>query len=412
MQAFSNNILLSNLIIIRWLAITGQFIAILFVYFNLNIPIPIITCLVVVFLSAIINIYVYFTNNKNNHLSDKAAFFFLFFDTIQLGLLLYLTGGIYNPFSLLLIAPLIISASYLPIFFSICLLILSILIVVLISIFYVPINWQGIFNVPNYFVYGLSLSVIISLIFIFIYVYLFANSSRNISKALEETRVILAKHKQISSIGSLSSAAVHELSTPLNTIYLILNDLLLEQSIQNNSNIKKEINLLKSQADRCRKILLTMSKNPEDLKDNFFAKTTISDLIKTSFNKFDTKNIKLKINLKVKQKEELIFFKDEIVYSLNNIIQNAVQYAKSIVEVEIFFQDNEYSIIICDDGKGFKNEILQEIGKPYISKKEFGMGLGIFITKNLIESIQGAISFSNQKGYGARVEIKFKNVSS
>ena len=136
MQAFSNNILLSNLIIIRWLAIAGQFFAILFVYFNLDIPIPIITCLVVVFVSAIINIFVYFVNNKNNQLSDKAAFFFLFFDTIQLGLLLYLTGGIYNPFALLLIAPLIISASYLPIFFSICLLILSILIVVFISIFY------------------------------------------------------------------------------------------------------------------------------------------------------------------------------------------------------------------------------------------------------------------------------------
>ena len=260
MESFSSNILLSNLIKIRWIAISGQLFAIFLVFFYFKISIPIFACLSIVFISASINIYSLVTDKINNYLSDKEAFYFLLFDTIQLGILLYLTGGIYNPFSLLLIAPLIISASYLPIAYSIGLLFLSIWSVILISNFYLPIEWNASFNVPKVFRYGLTLSLIISLIFISIYVYLFANSSRRISKALSQTRSTLANQKKISEIGSLSAAAVHELSTPLNTIFLVLNDLREEESVKNNNDIKKEVDLLKSQAERCRNILLTLSK--------------------------------------------------------------------------------------------------------------------------------------------------------
>ena len=209
MESFSNNILLTNLIKIRWIAISGQFFTILLVFFYFNISIPIFSCLCVVLISSSINVYSFFTNKINNYLSDKEAFYFLSFDTIQLGILLYLTGGIFNPFSLLLIAPLIISASYLPITYSIYLLILSICSVLLISNFYLPINWNESFIVPKFFSYGLSFSLIISLIFISTYVYLFANSSRRISTALSQARSTLQNQKKISEIGSLSAAAVH-----------------------------------------------------------------------------------------------------------------------------------------------------------------------------------------------------------
>ena len=185
MESFSNNILLSNLIKIRWFAILGQLFTILLVYFYLEINIPTISCLYIVLVSILINIYSYFTNKKNNYLSDKKAFYFLSYDTIQLGILLYLTGGIYNPFSILLIAPLIISSSYLPKVYSIYLLILSILIALIISNKYLHINWNEPFIVPSLFTYGITISLIISLFFIFIYVYLFANSSRKISEALK-----------------------------------------------------------------------------------------------------------------------------------------------------------------------------------------------------------------------------------
>jgi len=159
-----NNILLINLIKIRWLAIFGQLSAILISYYYLEIFIPVFSCFLIIVVSAFVNLFSLFRKKINNYLSDNEAFYFLLFDTLQLGILLYLTGGIYNPFSLLLIAPLIISASYLPIVFSVILSLLSIITVILISYFYIPITWNDSFTVPNVFRYGLSLSLIISLI--------------------------------------------------------------------------------------------------------------------------------------------------------------------------------------------------------------------------------------------------------
>lgn len=418
MEIFSNNILLSNLIKIRWIAIIGQILAILIVFYGFEILIPIIPCLAVVLISSVINTYSYFTNYNDNHLSDKEAFYFLLFDTIQLCILLYLTGGIYNPFSLLLIAPLVISAAYLPIVYSILLLFLTIFCVLLISNFYFKINWNESFFVPQVFQYGLTLSLIISLIFISIYVYLFANSSRKISEALTKTRSALADQKKISEIGSLSAAAVHELSTPLNTIFLILDDLQEELTLNENNYVKKEIDLLKSQAQRCKKILLTLSKNPENLKDNFLNKTTISNLININFEKFNDRSKKLNLNIISDKNEPLIFFKDELVYCIGNIIQNAIQHAKLVVTANISWTEKEFIITIIDDGVGFKNEILDQVGKPYISTKKKGismkkkgMGLGIFIAKNLIENIDGSIKFQNIINNGASVEIKIKHDS-
>tara|TARA_B110000263_G_scaffold250113_1_gene270594 strand:- start:3845 stop:5080 length:1236 start_codon:yes stop_codon:yes gene_type:complete len=410
-ETFLNNIVLLNLIRIRWLAISGQFLAIVIVYFYFNILIPIVPCLGIVLISTIINSFSYFTNKRNIYLSNKEAFYFLLFDTIQLTVLLYLTGGIYNPFSLLLIAPLIISVSYLPTVYSIYLLILSVLSAVCISYSYMPINWNNVFDVPHLFKYGLTLSLVVSLFFIFIYIYLFANSARRISQVLSQTRSALENQKKLSEIGSLSTAAVHELSTPLNTIFLILNDLREEEYVIKNQNIKKEIDLLKSEAERCKKILLTLSKNPENLKDNFFDKTTISNLIKINFQKFNNRKIELKINFLTNDVEPYIFCKDELVYALGNIIQNAVKYADYIIKISLSWDEKNFFIKIKDDGVGFKNETLDQIGKPYISTNSEGMGLGIFIVKNLIENIGGTITFNNAKDNGASVEITVKRVT-
>ena len=187
MQATTlSSILLINLVRIRWIAISGQFLTILLVFFYLKISIPVLPCLIIVFISAAINTFSYFTNKTNNYLLEKEAFYFLLFDTIQLGILLYLTGGIYNPFSFLLIAPIIISASYLSIKYSLGLLFLSMTSVVTISNYYVPIAWEENFVVSKFFTYGLIISLLISLIFIFVYVYLFFFFSRKISEALNE----------------------------------------------------------------------------------------------------------------------------------------------------------------------------------------------------------------------------------
>lgn len=411
METFFNNILLSNLIKIRWIAISGQISTILLVYFYFNIKIEVYLCLSIVLISIIINIYSYLSLKNNNYLLDREAFYFLLFDTIQLGILLYLTGGIYNPFALLLIAPLIISSSYLPKIYSIYLLFLSISIALLITNIYLPINWNHTFSVPSLFKYGLTISLVISLVFIFIYVYSFANSSRRISKALSETKLALSNQKKLSEIGSLSAAAVHELSTPLNTIFLILDDLRYDNKIKNSLHIKNEIDLLKSQADRCKDILLTLSQNPENLKDDFLDKTYISNLIKINFDKFNNKNAKLEIILNSKNEEPQILYKDELIFALGNMIQNAIQHSRDTVIAEILWDEHEFIIIIKDNGAGFKNEILEQIGKPYISDNKQGMGLGIFIAKNLIENINGTIGFNNHDLGGGMVEIKIKRAS-
>jgi len=400
-----NNILLSNLIKIRWLAILGQFATIIIVYYFLQIHVPIIEALIIVILSVFVNGFSYFLQKKNNKLSDRQTFLFLLYDTLQLGILLYLTGGIFNPFSILLIAPVIISATYLQGYWTIILSIFSIIIILFINIISVPIYSDKEFITPDIFKHGLVIALIIAIIFISVYTYLFANASRKISSALAESRLQLSNQKKYTEIGSLSAAAVHELSTPLNTIFLILNDFLKNKKLIKDSNIFKDVKLLKSQADRCKEILLRLSRNQIYTQDNFLRKIKISDLIKINFDKFNSnKNLKI-IDLQSITEPEIIF-KDEIMYALGNIIQNAIIYSKQLVTVKLQFNNNYLLILICDDGPGFPKEILDRLGEPYVSKNKKGMGLGIFISKNLIESLGGEILFYNSQENTAIVKIK------
>ena len=405
--------MLNNLIKIRWIAIIGQLSAILLVYYYLKISIPIFLCLLFVLVSTLVNIWSLFVKKFNNYLTDNEAFYFLLFDTIQLAILLYLTGGIYNPFSLLLIAPLIISASYLRLVFSIVLSSLSILIVIFISFYFIEIKWSSNFIVPRIFTYGLILSLIISLIFIAIYVYILASSSRRLSEVLNQTSTALAEQKKLSEINTLSAAAVHEFSTPLNTIFLILDDLRKDENLNKKNKIKKEVDLIKSQAKRCKEILLRLSINPQKLKDDFINQTTLSNIIKINFDKYNNKKIKLNMNFLTDNAEPFIKFKDELMYGIGNIIQNAIQHSKKIIKIYISWTYSNIDVKIVDDGSGFTKEILDNIGNPYISKKsKEGMGLGIFIAKNLIEKIGGNILFRNNvDSNGSIVEIKlYKNI--
>ena len=212
--------------------------------------------------------------------------------------------------------------------------------------------------------------------------------------------------KKITEVGSLSAAAVHELSTPLNTIFLVLNDLLKEKILIKDKNLLKDVKLLKSQAERCREILLRLSKNPYNLKDNFFEKIKIIDIIKFNFDKFNT-NKKLKISNLIKGEDAKIIFKDEIMYAIGNIIQNGIIYSKTIVNVEIKVLYDELLLVISDDGRGFPRDIIDKLGEPYVSKNKKGMGLGIFIAKNLIENMKGKVLFYNSNVNNAVVEIKF-----
>ena len=401
-----NTILLTNLIKIRWIAIFGQLSAIFFVNYILEIKLLFFECILVIMLSVIINLGAYFFQKKIK-ISDEIIFLFLLFDTTQLGVLLYLNGGILNPFSILILAPVIISATYLKSYWTVFLSLYSIFLVIINKFYFIPLSWTDNFIIPDLYNNGLLISLVVTIIFIAVYAYLFASSSRKISEALSETKLQLNNQKKITEIGSLSAAAVHELSTPLNTIFLILNDLLKEKVLIHNKNLLKDITLLKSQAERCSNILLSLSKNPQALQDNFFEKIKIEDLIKLCFDKFNTDKT-LNIEFENINRNVTILYKDEINYAFNNIIQNAIQHSKAKVLVKITKNLRNLSITIADDGAGFSRDILDKLGEPYINKNNKGMGLGIFIAKNLIENVKGKIFFYNSMSGKAVVEIQFE----
>jgi len=403
-----NTILLGNLIKIRWIAIFGQFLAVFIVFYIIKIEIPLFEIIIIILLSVVVNFYSYFEERKNKSISNVKAFSFLLFDILQLGFLLFLTGGIINPFSILILAPVITSASYLPALMTVILSSISIIIIVILNFYYVPLYLDPEFYLPDIYKFGLVASLIITVIFIAIYAYLFANSSRKISNALSVSKLQILNQKKITEVGSLSAAAAHELGTPLNTIFLILNDLLKEKKLVEDKNIVKDIYLLKSQAERCKEILQRFSKNPLKLKDKFLDKVKITDLIKINFDKFN-KNKKLNIkNIQIIEEPEIIF-KDEIMYALGNIIQNAIFHSKETITVELDYNKTQLKIFITDDGLGFAKDIIDKLGEPYVSKNSQGMGLGIFIAKNLIENMGGNLNLYNSKDENAVVEITFDN---
>ena len=403
-----NTILLGNLITIRWIAIFGQFIAIFFVSFVVKIQIPFFETLSIILLSVAVNFFSYYEERKNKSISNIKAFSYLLFDTLQLGFLLFLTGGIINPFSILILAPVITSASYLPALMTVILSVISIIIIIILNFFFIPLNLGIKFYLPQIYNIGLVASLIITVIFIAIYAYLFASSSRKISNALSVSKLQILNQKKMTEVGSLSAAAAHELGTPLNTIFLILNDLLKEKKLIEDKNIVNDIILLKSQADRCKEILQRFSKNPLKLKDKFLEKVKISDLIKINFEKFN-KNKKLILQIHPSNSESEIIYKDEIMYALGNIIQNSIFYSTETTTVNLNYLKHIVKINVSDDGSGFSKEIIDKLGEPYISKNKQGMGLGIFIAKNLIENMGGNINFYNSKDNNAVVEIIFDN---
>ena len=401
-----STVLLANLIKIRWIAIVGQLITLFTIFFIFNLTIPLTECLFVVLLSILVNFTSYFIQRGNSTLTDKKTFLFLLFDISQLVGLLFLTGGIFNPFVILILAPIIISASYLSAFWTILLSFYSIVLILIINLNYIPLNWEEKFITPSIYNIGILVALIITIVFLAIYAYLFASSARKISSALTATELKLSNQKKTTEVAYLSAAAVHELSTPLNTIFLVLNDLLKEKILIKNSVLIKDIELLKSQAERCKEILLRLSKNPQNLKDNFFEKIRVIDLLKLNFEKFnDNKN--LIINNDNFNKESKIYFKDEVNYALGNIIQNSILYSRSEIKIFLGITRNQFTIKIQDDGDGFSRDVFDKLGEPYISKNKKGMGLGIFIAKNLIENMKGTIIFYNSNKGGAVVEIKF-----
>ena len=398
-------------VILRWLAIVGQYFTISVVYFILSFEILFFYCAVIILIGTVTNIYLQF-KFKENQLNNLTSTIFLFYDLIQLTLLLYLTGGITNPFTILLIIPAIVSSTFLTLRSTVNLSIVTIMILIVLTIYHLPLPHPGDlhFHVPNYYLYAIPIAIIIGLIFLTYFGTRFGKESRKRTEALNRLELILAKEHELESIGLQAAAAAHSLGTPLSTITVIAKEL--EKEIGNNSKYSKDISLLLSQTKRCSDILKNLSK--DQLKeDSFLTDIKIEDLLNEIIRSFsEISNKKLSLFVERNEVNPQIKRTLEITYGLRNFIGNAVKYGKSLVEISLESNNKVTEVRICDDGPGFSNDILEVLGEPYIRSKnkiissKSGLGLGTFIGKTLLERMKAKVEFGKcLKTNGAMVTI-------
>ena len=403
-----------TLVILRWIALIGQYLTIAIVYFLFKFELPFYYCSMVIFVGIISNSYLQF-GFKKKQLNNFASTFVLFYDLLQLSLLLYLTGGITNPFSILLIVPAIVSSTFLNLKSTINLSIITVIILLVLTVFNLPLPHYGElhFHVPDTYLYALPIAIIITLIFLTYFGVRFGIESRKRTQALNKLELILAQEHELESIGLQAAAAAHSLGTPLSTINVIAREL--EKEIGKNSKFSKDIDLLLSQTKRCSDILKNLSK--DQLKDeSFLTNIRIKELlteITRSFSEISKKKILLlteknKLNPNIEKTLE-------ITYGLRNFIGNAVKYSKSAIDITLESNDKFTEVKICDDGPGFSEDILDVLGEPYIRSKnkiissKSGLGLGTFIGKTLLERMKANVSFGKcPKTNGAMVIIKWQ----
>lgn len=407
---------LRTLNLIRWIAILGQYIAVATAFFWLEINFNIYLASVCILISIILNIIVSIKFLPIRTLNSNETLFYLIFDSIQLVALLYITGGLTNPFCILIIAPFIISATYLDLFRTIIIGIVSILSLSLLAFFYQPIS-SNIFefsssDFSSFQIFSIWLSLIVSLAFIGIYCFRVANESRKVEKALNETQIALSDEEKISDMMSLTAAAVHELGTPLSTISVIIKEIVneLDASEKNYDDIL----LIQSQIKRCSEILNRLRQGDiSNDNSSFINELDFPRLINEIVKDYELEEIKLNFEIDdyFKNSNFIILRKPEIVHSLSNIIENAYEYAKHSVTIKLILKDENVILEIINDGEGFPANILPILGEPYVKKNEKnhkGIGLGLFIAKNLINKTVGKIEFRNIENTGACVKIIWK----
>ena len=408
----------STYINLRWIAYIGQIVAILVVQFVLKYNFDYIICISIVFFSILTNLYLKF-KIKENQINNITSTNYLIFDIFQLGMLLFFTGGITNPFVFLIIIPAVFSSQHLHFVSSIIISLFIILILILITFFHFELPNPGNlhFHAPDFYTYSIPLSIVIGLIFLVYFGFKFGEESRIRKKAYDKIQEIMAKENELLSLGGQAAAAAHSLGTPLSTILLTASEI--QKEIGKNHKISKDLNLLVSQSIRCREILKKLSLNPS-LEDEFIDADIdlyayVKEIIR-SYKEISSKNFYINIDnftksIKIKKSVE-------IIYGLRNFIGNANKYSQDKVEIILTSNKKITNILIKDDGPGFPKDLIEKdrLGEPYIrtldqiNTKNFGLGLGTFIGKTLLEKNYASIKFNNSTDSGAEVLIEWQNV--
>ena len=400
---------------LRWIGIIGQFLTINSVKFIFNFEFNYILANLIIFFGILSNIFLIY-HYKNIQLSNKSSFYFLLIDIIQLSLLLYLSGGIINPFSMFLLIPSVFASSGLNLKTNLILIIFTIASILLLTFFHTdlpsPLN-KYVFN--KYYYYAVPVALIIALIFLNYFALTFKKESRLRKEAFDKMQEVMAKEHELVSLGTRAAAAAHSLGTPLSTIKIITQDLLKE--FKNSKDLNKDIELLLSQVNRCNDILKKLTLNPE-IEDKFIDKDlSLEDYVLEIAKSYEEISKKKLIIISKNNANPFKIRKSiELVYGIRNFIGNANKFSKEKIYITIKSDKNESEIIIEDDGKGFTKDILSKIGQPYIksiknkSSSKSGLGLGIFIGKTLLEKNLAKLNFKNSNTTGgAQINIKWKN---
>ena len=406
----------STYITLRWIGIIGQLIALNFVYFFLNFEFDFIISNIVIFFGILSNLYLIFIYKKTQ-LSDRSAFIFLFIDILQLGILLYLSGGITNPFVIFILIPSVFSSSNLSFKTNTLLVSLTIVIILFLTFYYqdLPLNMIFDFHSNHYYYYSIPTALIIALVFLNYFAMTFGTQSRLRKEALGKMEEVMAKEHELLSLGGQAAAAAHSLGTPLSTITIIAHDLI--KQFKGHKDVEKDVELLASQVERCNEILKRLTLNPVE-EDEFIDKDInireyLNEII-SSFKEISKKDFIFNFDQDSNPKK--ITKSIEIVYGLRNFIGNANKFAKNIVFINLKSDSEMTEITIEDDGSGYPRDIISKIGEPYLrssyskDKSKEGLGLGLFIGKTLLEKNFALVDCRNSKTRsGAEVIIRWNN---
>jgi len=410
------NVRLDTLVRLRWLAVIGQTTAVLVVYFGLEFELPLWACLAVIALSAWLNVALRLRFHMTQRLEPDRAAWLLAFDVAELAVLLYLTGGLQNPFAFLFLAPVLLSATALPPRFTVILGVFAIACATVLVFTHYPLPWDpdDPLILPPIFMFGVWLSILLAIGFIGVYAWQITEESRQLSDALAATELVLAREQHLSALDGLAAAAAHELGTPLSTISVIAKEL--ENAISADAPHGDDVRLLREQAKRCRDILskitqLSASGEP-------FDRMPLAALMEEVAAPYRNFGVAIDVHMAGDESPEPNVARNPaVLYGLGNLMENAVDFAAEHVTVAASWTEETVGISITDDGPGFAPDIIARVGEPYVTSRPdldkddapSGLGLGFFIAKTLLERSGATLSFSNRKPpeHGAAVFVRW-----
>ena len=408
----SRHVRLDTILRLRWLAALGQFAAIFIVAQGLEFVVPVVPCVVIVGLSALLNLAVQIAFNPMQRLEPVYAAALLALNIVELAGLLFFTGGLQNPFSFLFLAPVLISATALPIRFTIALGLLAVACASALVFFHFPLPWDrdDPLVLPPIYLFGVWLSIVVAIGVTSLYAFQVTEESRKLSDALAATELVLTREQHLTQLDGLAAAAAHELGTPLSTIFLISREL--EKTVTDGP-FAGDIKTLREQAQRCRDILAKIAQLSSSGAP--FDRMPLSTLIEEVVAPHRDFGVAIKVRIAVAGTREPVGARNPaILYGVGNILENAVDFARQTVEVNAWWNNETVEIVISDDGPGIAPDILKRIGEPYLSRRpsadegeHHGLGLGVFIARTLLERTGAKVSFTNRTfpDHGAVVAI-------